>query len=132
MIASLIADRPISTGGWGNWLTEENYGSVPRRWVGDPQLLPAVKALDKSTAPMTIAKFRSWLRDHGVKSRPTKSRSQGSHHEFEYGGRPEGYGITKGNGEMYFKDVKRLAKFFDCPSVVAFQIAVNERRRLTS
>lgn len=131
-IASLIADRSISTGGWGNWLTEENYRSVPRRWVGDPRLLPAVKALEKSTGPVTITKFRRWLRDHGIEPRPTKSRSQGSHYEFEYGGRKDGYGTSKGSDEMYFKDVKRLAKFFDYPSVVDFQTAVRERRRLTS
>jgi hypothetical protein len=77
-VASLIADRPISTGGWGNWLTEENYRSVPRHWVGDPRLLPAVKALEKLTAPVKIAKFRRWLRVRvcGAHGRPRHEQGQ--------------------------------------------------------
>lgn len=129
-IASLIAGRNIATGGWGNWLTEENYRSVPRRWVGDPRLLPAVKAIEKQTAPVTVRKFERWLKDHEIRPRPTKSRSQGSHFEFDFQGDTEGYATSKKNDQMHFKDVKRLAKFFAYPSVVDFQLAVNDRRKM--
>jgi hypothetical protein len=61
-VAGLIADRPLATGGWGNWLTEENKKSVPRHWVGDPRLLPSVGALEKSAPQVKVRVFERWLK----------------------------------------------------------------------
>lgn len=126
-VASMIADRPIVTGGWGNWLTEENKRSVPRRWVGTPSSLPAVGALQKSAPQVTVRAFERWLTKQGIKPVPS---GNGSHRKFEYLGRTEGYGTSGSSGRFYRKDAKRLYKFFGYPTMPEFLIAVRAKRQI--
>jgi hypothetical protein len=120
-VASLIADRPITTGGWGGWVTEESH------WVGDPALLPCVHALEKSAPQATIRTFEKWLRKQGIDPFPG---GNGSHRRFEYAGRRDGYGVSGNSDHLYFKDAKRLAKFFGYPTVQDFLIAVSTKAAL--
>lgn len=129
-VAGLIADRPITTGGWGNWLTEENKRSVPRRWVGNPAFLPNVGALQKSAPQVTIRTFERWLRAQGIRSIARKGK--GSHRGFEYQGRREGYGTSGGSDRLYMNDAKRLSRFFGYPTVADFLIAVSTRSLLAA
>jgi hypothetical protein len=126
-VASLIANRPITTGGWGGWVTKENKRSVPRHWVGDPALLPCVHALEKSAPQATIGTFEKWLRKQGIDPFPG---GNGSHRRFEYAGRRDGYGVSGNSNRLYFKDAKRLAKFFGYPTVQDFLIAVSTKAAL--
>jgi hypothetical protein len=128
-VASLIADQPIATGGWGNWLTEENKRSVPRRWVGDPSLLPAVGALEKSAPNVTVKALERWLKVQGITWIPS---GNGSHRKFQYDGRWEGYGTSGSADRLYLKDANRLSKFFGYRTVADFQIAVAAKERLRS
>jgi hypothetical protein len=121
-VASLIAGHRISTGGWGNWLSEENKQSVPRHWVGDPRFLPSVRALEKTAPQVTIRHFERWLKSQGIT--PIKDKGKGSHRSFEYAGRREGYGTSGGNDRLYLNDAKRLYKFFGYATVADFLTAV--------
>jgi hypothetical protein len=127
-VAGLIADQPIMTGGWGNWLTEENKRSVPRRWVGDPRWLPSVRALEKSAPQITIRIFERWLKAQGI----TPVSARGSHCKFEYRGRWEGYGTSGANDRLLRKDAKRLYKFFGYPTLADFLTAVASRAALAT
>lgn len=127
-IASLIADRPISTGGWGGWVTEENRSSVPRRWIGNPKLLPAVNALEKSAPVLTVRVFERWLDVQGIVPVPAR----GSHMKFQWNGRHDGYGTSGKGGRLYMNDTKRLSRFFGFPTVADFQIAVSTRAQLVA
>lgn len=100
---------------------------MPRRWVGDPALLPSVRALQKSAPEVKVKDFERWLRKQGITPLPAK----GSHRKFEYQGHFAGYGTSGENDRLYLNDAKRLARFFGFPTVADFLLAIGRKALLS-
>jgi hypothetical protein len=76
-IASLIADRDMSTYRWGA-VTDEEKAQVPIYWVGEPSRTAAFGALPKSAGPPTIRRLEQWLKHIGATPAAAR-RGKGSH-----------------------------------------------------
>jgi hypothetical protein len=70
-IATLIADRDMSTYRWGV-VTDEERAQVPVYFVGDPKRMRAFGALPKTIGPPTIKRFVKWLRLIGATELPDR------------------------------------------------------------